>query len=240
MNKIVKHILNIFVKNPKKLYSRQEIEKLVSGIGKRTIIRTLSMLEKDRRIETVGQSSATKYIFSQSYHQELEERLYIYQNQICIGYLGFDYEQYYFVYDSAYLLSPKYQTSFAMPISTATYSQARCFVDFEELLPEGIDKKILIEKTGNATEFFLLANNNYSANDLIFSKEPLSFDRVIKTESYLLQKEKILGKNRFPKVYELDIDLDEKSLFPHIAMNEHLHMSFAKRGSLKKTSSMVL
>ena len=45
MNKIVKHILNIFVKNPKKLYSRQEIEKLVSGIGKRTIIRTLSMLE---------------------------------------------------------------------------------------------------------------------------------------------------------------------------------------------------
>jgi serine/threonine-protein kinase HipA len=113
-------------------------------------------------------------------------------------------------------------------------------VDFEELLPEGIDKKILIEKTGNATEFFLLANNNYSANDLIFSKEPLSFDRVINTESYLLQKEKILGKNRFPKVYELDIDLDEKSLFPHIAMNEHLHMSFAKRGSLKKTSSMVL
>ena len=55
MNKIVKHILNIFVKNPKKLYSRQEIEKLVSGIGKRTIIRTLSMLEKDKRIETVGQ-----------------------------------------------------------------------------------------------------------------------------------------------------------------------------------------
>ena len=107
-----------------------------------------------------------------------------------------------------------------MPISTATYSQARCFVDFEELLPEGIDKKILIEKTGNATEFFLLANNNYSANDLIFSKEPLSFDRVIKTESYLQRKEKILGKNRFPKVYELDIDLDEKSLFPHRYMND--------------------
>ena len=47
----------------------------------------------------------------------------------------------YFVYNSAYLLSSKYQTSFAMLISTATYSQARCFMDFEELLPEGIDPK---------------------------------------------------------------------------------------------------
>jgi serine/threonine-protein kinase HipA len=165
----------------------------MEGIGKRTIIRTLSLLEKEKRIETVGQSSATKYVFSDSYHQEFNEKLYLYQNQICIGYLGFDYEQYFFVYDSAYLLSSKYISVFQMPISTTTYAQTRCFVDFEELLPEGIDKKILIEKTGNATEFFLLANNNYSRNDLIFSQKELSFGRVIK---------------------------DEKSLFPHEYMNE--------------------
>jgi serine/threonine-protein kinase HipA len=220
MSETLLSILKILYNQQSKQFTRAEIEEQIPRVKKRAILNALSQLIKDKRVEKKGQGALTVYIFSQSYHQELEKRLYIYQNQISIGYLGFDYEQYYFVYDSAYLLSSKYQTSFAMPISTATYSQARCFVDFEELLPEGIDKKILIEKTGNATEFFLLANNNYSANDLIFSKEPLSFDRVIKTESYLLQKEKILGKNRFPKVYEIDIDLDEKSLFPHRYMND--------------------
>ena len=220
MQKIVKKIVKLFVLNPKKLFSRQEIEENIEDIGRRTIIRTLSLLEKEKRIETIGQSSATKYIFCEIYHQEFEEKLYIYQNQICIGYLGFDYEQYLFAYDSAYLISSKYNAIFEMPIDIKTYAQGRCFVDFEEILPEGIDKKILIEKTGNATEFFLLANNNYSANDLVLSQEPLHFDKRIKTESYLLRKEKILGKNSFPNIYEFDVDLDEKSLFPYEYMNE--------------------
>ncbi len=214
MQKIVKKILKLFITNPKKLFSRQEIEEKIEGIGRRTIIRTLALLEKERRIETVGQSSATRYIFCEAYHQEFREKLYVYQNQICIGYLGFDYEQYLFAYDTQYLIDSTYNTVFEMPIDIKTYTQGRCFVDFEEILPEGIDKKILIEKTGNATEFFLLANNNYSANDLVLSLEPLSFNKHIKTESYLLRKEKILGKNSFPNVYDLTIDLEETALFP--------------------------
>ena len=220
MQKIVKNILKLFVLNPKKLFTRQEIEENIENIGRRTIIRTLSLLEKEKRIETIGRSSATKYIFSQAYHQEFEEKLYIYQNQVCIGYLGFDYEQYLFAYDSEYLIESRYNAVFEMPIDIKTYAQGRCFVDFEEILPEGIDKEILVEKTGNATEFFLLANNNYSSNDLVLSQEPLDFDKRIKTESYLVRKEKILGKNGFPNIYEFDIDLDEKTLFPHKYMNE--------------------
>ena len=46
--------------------------------------------------------------------------------------------------------------------SFETFAQESCFVDFEECLPEGIDRKILIDKVGNATEFFLLAKNDYS------------------------------------------------------------------------------
>jgi len=54
MNKTVKYILNFFVTNPKKFFSRREIEEQVEGIGKRTIIRALSELEKEKRVERVG------------------------------------------------------------------------------------------------------------------------------------------------------------------------------------------
>jgi len=46
------------------------------------------------------------------------------------------------------------------------------------------------------------------------------FEKKIKTESYLLRKERILGKNSFPNVYEFEVDLDQKSLFPHEYMND--------------------
>ncbi|SFV62469.1 hypothetical protein MNB_SV-12-261 [hydrothermal vent metagenome] len=48
MQKIVKNILKLFVLNPKKLFTRQEIEE---NIGRRTIIRTLSLLEKEKRTD---------------------------------------------------------------------------------------------------------------------------------------------------------------------------------------------
>ena len=220
MNETLKTILEILYHKKLEYFTRAKIEEQIPRVKKRAILNALSRLLKDKRIERRGQGSSTIYIFSQSYHKTFPKKLYLYQNQICIGYLGFDYEKYFFAYDSAYLLLTTHPMVFQMPISTETYSQARCFVDFEELLPEGIDKKILIEKTGNATEFFLLENNNYSSNDLIFSKEELSFDKEIKSESYLFRKEKILGKNLFPKVYEFDVKLDEKSLFPHKYMND--------------------
>jgi len=220
VNETLKNILKIFYHEQDRYFTRLEIEKEIQRVKKRTVLNALSRLVKHKRVKRIGLGSSTVYIFSQAYHEEFEEKLYIYQNQICIGYLGFDYEQYLFAYDSEYLISSKYSTVFQMPIDIKTYTQGRCFVDFEEILPEGIDKKILIEKTGNATEFFLLANNNYSTNDLVLTPKPLSFNHQIKTESYLVRKEKILGKNRFPNVYKFDINLDEKSLFPHNYMNE--------------------
>ncbi len=214
MNETLIAILEFFHQNKLEYFTRSKIEEQIPTVKKRAILNALSQLLKDKRIERRGQGSATKYIFSQAYHQEFREKLYIYQNQICIGYLGFDYEQYLFAYNTKYLIDTTHNAVFAMPIDSKTYTQGRCFVDFEELLPEGVDKKILIEKTGNATEFFLLANNNYSSNDLILSIEPLSFNKKIKTESYLFRKEKILGKNSFPNVYNLTVKLDETALFP--------------------------
>ncbi len=220
MNETVKKILKVFVTHSQKSFSRVDIEQQLRTIGKRTILRALSELEKSGRIERVGAGSTVKYLCSEDYYQSFEEKLYIYQNQICIGYLGFNYEEYLFAYDSSYLIDLKHPTVFAMPLNIETQKQERCFVDFEEILPEGIDREILIEQTGNATEFFLLANNNYSSNDLILNQEPISFNKNIKTESYLFRKEKILAKNNFPNVYEFDTNLDKKSLFPHEYMND--------------------
>jgi len=220
MNETVKNILILLSRKKENYFTRAEIEEQIPRVKKRAVLNALSLLLQHKRVEREGLGSATVYIFSQSYHETFEEKLYLYQNQISIGYLGFDYEQYLFAYDSDYLLGSKHHALFAMPLTLETQKQGRCFVDFEELLPEGIDREILIEKTGNATEFFLLANNNYSSNDLILSQEPIVFDKKIKTESYLLRKEKILGKNSFPNVYEFDVKLDKKSLFPHEYIND--------------------
>jgi len=220
MNETVKNILILLSAEKENYFTRAKIEEQMPRVKKRAILNALALLVKHKRVKREGLGTSTVYIFSHAYHQDFEHKLYLYQNQICIGYLGFDYEQYLFAYDSDYLLGSKHQALFAMPLGIETYKQQRCFVDFEELLPEGIDREILIEKTGNATEFFLLANNNYSSNDLILSQEPMVFEKKIKTESYLLRKERILGKNSFPNVYEFEVYLDQKSLFPHEYMND--------------------
>jgi len=133
--------------------------------------------------------------------------------------LGYDYELYYFTYDTNYLLQSKHILKFEIPFSFETFTQKSCFVDFEESLPEGIDRQILIDKVGNATEFFLLANNDYSKNDLIFSSKILEFKQNLKPQSYLSQKEKILGKNNFPNVLKYEIDINDISLFPTLHMD---------------------
>jgi serine/threonine-protein kinase HipA len=101
-----------------------------------------------------------------------------------------------------------------MPFSFETFIQNSCFVDFEEFIAEGDDRKILIEKAKNATEFFLLEYTDYSLNDMIFSKEKLSFDAELKNENYLTNKEKILGKNKFPNILKYDININDSVLFP--------------------------
>ena len=86
----------------------------------------------------------TAYKISNRYFEDFENKLFIFQNQILVGYLGFDYHSYYFAYDTNYLLNQKLIAKFEMPFSFETFAQESCFVDFEECLPEGIDRKILI------------------------------------------------------------------------------------------------
>ncbi len=220
MNETILMILRLLHTQPTKEFSSSQIQKQISRVKKRAILNALSLLVSSQRVERIGEGSATVYTFSESYHQNFIEKLYLYQNQICIGYLGFDYEQYYFAYDSEYLMRDRHSVVFSMPLSTQVYTQTACFIDFEEIVPEGIDRKLLIEKSHSATEFFLLANNNYATNDLIFSKEPLVFEGEVKSESYLHRREEILGHNSFPNIYTFAVELDKTNLFPDEWMDE--------------------
>jgi len=225
-------ILQILASNSDKYISRSEIESKLELVSKRAVLNELKILHTLKRVKIAGQSSTTAYKISNAYFEEYQELLYIYQNQILVGYLGYDYQAYYFSYDTNYLLAGKFIAKFQMPFSFEIYSQESCFVDFEECLPEGIDRKILIDKVGNATEFFLLARNDYSKNDLIFSTEPLQFSSHLKSQSYLMQKEKILGKNKFPNILKYEIDIDDISLFPTLHMNDEKELKHIRTMSL--------
>ena len=213
-----KKILTILKNSSEDFLKRTDIENQIEySVPKATLVDNIRNLIGVDRIGVFGQGRGTRYQFSNKYHEndKFKEKLYIYQNHILIGYLGFDYDKYYFTYDTEYILSNKYSVSFGMEINLNRYEQNNCFVDFEECLPEGIDREILIEKTGNATEFFLLKNNDYSGNDLIFSHSKLTFNKNIPVQSYLTSKNEILGKNKFPNILNLDkILLDDETLFP--------------------------
>ncbi len=154
MKQLSLDILRILASNSGKYISRKEIESRLELVSKRAVLNELKMLYTHKRVKIAGRSSTTAYKISDAYFKDYQELLYIYQNQILVGYLGYDYQAYYFSYDTDYLLSGNFVVKFQMPFSFEIYSQESCFVDFEECLPEGIDKKILIDKVGNATEFF--------------------------------------------------------------------------------------
>lgn len=224
MDLFKKQILKILDSHRGQFLTRSELESEIKHIKKRAILAHISSLVDAQRIEVLGQSSSTVYQISDDYfnNSDFAEKLFLYQNQILVGYLGYDGEFYSFSYDTDYLLRDKHDVIFEMPLDITTYHQEKCFVDFEELIPEGMDKKILIEKTGNATEFFLIKNNTYNLNDLIFSPDKISFKHEPKLEqqSYLAMKNNILSKNDFPNILNVSVEIDYADLFPSEIMDE--------------------
>ena len=232
MKQLSLDILQILASTVDTYISRSDIESKLERVSKRAILNELKLLQIQKRVKIVGQSSQTAYKISNAFYEQFQELLYIYQNQILVGYLGYDYQTYCFTYDTNYLTAGKYIAKFQMPFSFETFIQESCFVDFEECLPEGIDRKILIDKVGNATEFFLLAHNDYSKNDLIFSSQLLEFASELKPQSYLVNKEQILGKNKFPNILKYNIDIDDISLFPTLHMDEAEELKHVRTMSL--------
>lgn len=145
--------------------------------------------------------------------------LFVYKQEQLIGYLNFDKGLYKFAYDSYYLCQP--EAVALSPIMDLTEkileSEIEIFKVFEQLLPEGTDKKLLEIKADSANYFDLLPLLQHIYGDFQFSRTPLKFDKHYYHQIlYTDIKEKLLGQNTFPNLLELEIDIDDRILFPEI------------------------
>lgn len=228
-------IMKLIGENENKQIPLKDIEINLSLYTSSEIEVALKNLNKNGRIK-IWENEVR---FVENYYGKFAEKLYIHQNGILIGYLGFDFQNgYEFAYDTDYLISDNKPVKFSMPLAFKNYKGNNILTDFEEYIPEGIDKKILIEKSGTPMEFYLLKNNDYNANDLIFS-ETFSYDKIkqnnkINSIDYFLKnKKQILGENDFPNILNLDIRIDEKNLFVN-------HTSISNRQNAKEVRNMSI
>ena len=123
MKQLSLDILQILASNIDTYISRSDIENKLERVSKRAILNELKLLQTQKRVKIAGQSSQTAYKISNTYYEQFNELLYIYQNQILVGYLGYDYQTYYFAYDTNYLTNGKYIAKFQMPFSFETFIQ---------------------------------------------------------------------------------------------------------------------
>ncbi len=82
--------------------------------------------------------------------------LFVYKQEQLIGYLNFDKGLYQFAYDSYYLCQPKAVALSPTMDLTETILESEKFHVFEQLIPEGADKKLLEIKANSANDFDLL------------------------------------------------------------------------------------
>ena len=211
-----------------------DIKENLASYDSESIVFAINNLKRNGRIIF---SKKDTIELSDDYHIDFNEKLFVHQNGILIGYLGFSpYYGYEFAYDTNYLLRDEKPVIFSMPLEFKNTKQTYIFSDFEENIPEGLDKKILMEKCGEASDFYLLEHNDYNANDLIFSRdfEPhQEIKNLAPKIPYQEIKKEILGNNTFPNILDLDIQIDDKNLFVS-------HHSLTTRERAKEIRNMSL
>jgi serine/threonine-protein kinase HipA len=141
--------------------------------------------------------------------------LFVYKKEQLVGYLYFEKGQHQFAYDSHYLCQQEAKpVSLDLPLTERVFVSERMFNVFEQVIPEGQDRKILEKKAGSANDFDLLPLLRDIYGDLQFSKTALQFDDKADSFTYANVKAEILGENDFPNVLNMALDIEEKTLFP--------------------------
>jgi serine/threonine-protein kinase HipA len=142
--------------------------------------------------------------------------MFIYKKTQLVGYLSFKQGEYQFIYDKQYLSQKDAKALSPDLVLTETIFRAeKIFTVFEQVIPEGENRKRLERKAKSANDFDLLPYLTDIYGDLQFSKTPLVFDDEHSSEfNYLEVKTEILAENRFPNVLKLDITIDDEKLFP--------------------------
>ncbi|MDM8558538.1 HipA domain-containing protein [Candidatus Parabeggiatoa sp. HSG14] len=106
----------------------------------------------------------------------MQNFLFVYKKDRLVGYLNFDGKQYEFVYDSNYLSQSNAKPiSLDMLLTDTVFVSEKIFNVFEQVIPEGIDRKLLEKK----------ANYDISSEHLF---EAIKKDLTLKSERLILLK----------------------------------------------------
>lgn len=141
--------------------------------------------------------------------------LFVYKKEQLVGYLSFEKGQHEFAYDIDYLCQEEAKpVSLDLPLTERVFVSERMFNVFEQVIPEGQDRKLLEKKVGSANDFELLPLLKDIYGDLQFSKTALLFDEKVDSFTYANVKAEVLGDYGFPNVLDKALKIEDNTLFP--------------------------
>jgi serine/threonine-protein kinase HipA len=212
MNQTKQKILKFFVENKKQNLATHEIA-VALNLSLATVQKYLRDFKQAGRIANF-MPGRYKLMNPKIYFDNF---LFVYKKNQLVAYLNFDDGQYSFAYDSIYLCQANAQpVSPKMALTEEVIHSEKMFIVFEQLMPEGRDRKILEKQAGSANDFDLLPFLQHVYGDLQFSKTTLNFEH--KSDYHVINyagvKDDILGKNIFPNILDMEICIDDNTLFP--------------------------
>lgn len=209
-------ILEVLIKENTPLTLIEIQRKLRLRINGRTLLRELTDLHKNNRVEKIGKTNSVKYVIDEilRYYKKFEF-LYVHKDGEVAGYYIRLKTEFRFIYATEFLinLSPGIAT---IPLDFKAYDFNELPPVFEENIPEGINRDILETNTKESDEFNLLIKLEDNIGDLYFSKTEESIMGSLSSgESYLSLLPQILDENKNIHVLNnFKIDLDEIHIFP--------------------------
>lgn len=147
--------------------------------------------------------------------------LLVYKKHQMVGYLYFPRgpygSRYEFLYANEYLGQAAAEPlAVDLPLTTGLLTAESIFQVFEQVIPEGLDRKLLEIKAKSANDFDLLPWLQEVYGDLQFAKTklPVNGEARVLSFNYAEVKAEILGENTFPNVLNLALKIDDCVLFP--------------------------
>jgi len=224
MNQIKLKILKFFLENNQQEISAAEIAAALN-LNQAIVQQSLRDFKKAGRIADF-MPGRYKLMNPKIY---FENFLFVYKKNQLVAYLNFEKGQYSLSYDSNYLAKAS-PISPQMALTEEILHSEKMFNVFEQLIPEGQDRKILEKQAGSANDFDLLPFLQHIYGDLQFSKTALAPKNYSQTIHYSDIKNEMLGKNTFPNLFKLEIHIDDNTLFPEANALDKVIKSFTPSG----------
>jgi len=214
MNKTKQRILAYSLKNSTTITAPELAETL--QLNNRTVTKYLLELVAAGRMTQAG-ANYQWVDLAKPGHQ----CLFVYKKRQLVGYLYFQRRpygsRYEFLYANEYLGQADAEPlAVDIPLTTGLLTSEAIFNVFEQVIPEGLDRKLLESKAKSANAFDLLPWLQEVYGDLQFAKTklPVNGETSHYTLNYAEVKTEILGENTFPNVLNLAIEIDDGVLFP--------------------------